>query len=145
MVRRAVLLTTAAAASLALTGCGASVEDYCDTFYGEGSALRESFQEASDNAAASSDPFAGLGTALSAPQELATFFDKLADNSPDDIKPDVEVLRDEFQEINDNMAENAMNPFGGLLNAFLSSATTSGSYNRVNTYTLENCGPPPGS
>lgn len=126
---------------LTLTGCSSSrsVENYCETFYGEGSILRERFSSMD----AESDPLGSFATALSAPQELATFFTKLEEVSPEEIAPDVAVLRDTFQDQADSLGDTATNPLGGLVGGLVGGLSASGSYERVDRYTMDNCGPPP--
>lgn len=138
---------TAAAVALpvlALSGCGGrSVEAYCETFYGEGQELREQWIEAGDT----EDPFAAMGTIFSAPGDLAAFFDELADVAPEEIQSDVERMRDAFQEQADSMGDTAAgmfsDPFGTALGSLATGMSLSGPAERVDAWTLENCGPPP--
>jgi hypothetical protein len=127
-----------------LTACsGRSVEAYCATFYGEGSQLRQQWIDAGNT----DDPFGAIGTIFSAPGDLASFFEELEEVAPDEIQPDVEQLRDGFQEQADSMGDTAAgmfdNPFGTALGSFVSGLALSGPAERVDAYTLENCGPPP--
>ncbi|WP_104524103.1 hypothetical protein [Blastococcus atacamensis] len=129
---------------LALAGCsGRSVEAYCETFYGEGQELRERWIEAGDT----QDPFAAMGTIFSAPGDLAAFFDDLAEVAPEEIQSDVERMRDAFQEQADSMGDTAAgmfsNPFGTALGSLATGMSLTGPAERVDAYTLDNCGPPP--
>ncbi|MGY1728095.1 hypothetical protein ACI79J_14090 [Geodermatophilus sp. SYSU D01062] len=133
------------AVSVTLTACGQgrSVEAYCDVFYGEGQELRDAWTQAGNT----DDPLAGMAAMFSAPRDLATFFGRLAEVAPDEIEPDVAALHDAFQEQADSLGSQAGelmdNPLGALAGAFAAGLSTSGAEQRVNQYTLDNCGPPP--
>jgi hypothetical protein len=135
---------------LAAAGCGTTrgVDAYCETFYGEGQTFRQRFIDAS--ADVEQDPFGSLGLLLAAPHDLAVFFGKLADVAPDDVRDDVETVRDTFQGQADRQPGNAGDmlgdPLGGLgaLAGELVAGMAAGpAMQRVDTWTTENCGPPP--
>ncbi|TFV88575.1 hypothetical protein [Blastococcus sp. CT_GayMR16] len=147
MTRALRVITRSAAVALLLSllaACGGrSVEAYCETFYGEGQELRQQWIDAGNT----EDPFAAMGTIFSAPRDLAAFFDRLEKVAPDDIQPDVAQLRDAFQQQADSMGDTAAgmfsNPLGTALGSLAAGMSTSGASQRVDAYTLENCGPPP--
>lgn len=132
------------AAAVVLAGCSGeerSVEAYCSTFYGEGSELRDQWTEAGG-----SDLLGQAVTLLQAPQDLATFFDKLEKVAPDDIQPDVAAVRDSLKDQIDAMTSiDPGSPWKAALQSMLIGVSSGGSWQRVDEWTLENCGPPPGS
>ena len=128
-----------AAAAGASAGTEQSVQAYCTAFYADG----EKFRQRYENVDPANDPTTALITLLGAPQEAATFFAKLATVAPAEIEPDVTVLQNAMQKVNDNMAGDATNPVKAMLDSVVAGASTKGSEDRVNAYTLTNCGPPP--
>jgi hypothetical protein len=135
------ILMAASAALLAglLSSCGSgrSVQAYCSTFYGEGAKLRGEFTPDEQQ------PLKSLVTLLAAPQELATFFGKLDKVAPDEIEPDVAVVRDTFQKQANSLGDTAKDPLGGALSGLVSSLSAGPAFQRVDTYTSQKCGPPP--
>jgi hypothetical protein len=134
-IARAVCTVSMVLLLLTVQGCAPSVADYCDTFYSEGLKFRQEYEGLNANR----DPFDALVAVLGAPQELALFFAKLQKKSPDDIEPDVEVMKNALQQISDSMGENARDPILGVLNAIAVSAATRQSEKRINEYTEANC------
>lgn len=143
--RRALAAAAALGATVGLAACGSnrSVEAYCSVFYGEGQQLRSQWAAAGS----SEDPFAGLAAVFSAPRDLAVFFDKLDKVAPEEIEPDVAELRDAFQQQADSLGSQAGgvldNPLGALAGSLAAGLSTAGVEQRVDDYTLKNCGPPP--
>lgn len=138
------------ALALALTACGSgrSVEAYCTTFYGEGQELRQQWLDSN----ASGDPLAGMAQLFSAPRDLAVFFDELSGVAPEDIRPDVETVRDTFQSQADSLGDKAgdiasgpMGLFGALAGDLATGFAAAPAMQRVDTWTSQNCGPPPTS
>jgi hypothetical protein len=114
---------------------------YCRTFYGEGEKLRASYQKVD----AQSDPVGAFVAAFGAPQEAALFFGKLDKVAPAEIEPSVQILQKTMQSVSDNLAKNAGDPLQAMLQAMMVSAATKGSEDRINAFTLKECGPPPGT
>ncbi|MDN5929753.1 MAG: hypothetical protein L0I24_01565 [Pseudonocardia sp.] len=138
------------ALALVLTACGdgRSVEAYCSTFYGDGQELRQRWLDTN----ASRDPLAGMAQLFSAPRDLAVFFDELSAVAPDDIRPDVETVRDTFQSQADSLGDKAgdiasgpMGLFGALAGDLATGFATAPAMQRIDTWTSANCGPPPAS
>ena len=115
-----------------------SVEAYCAVFYGEGGQIRSEYTGLNSQ----SDPIDSLGAILSAPSQISGFFQQLENVAPMSIEPDVAILQQAFQqEANDLISD----PIGGLLGGLEDSAATNAAANSVNQWTLQNCGPPPGT
>jgi hypothetical protein len=115
-----------------------SVAAYCNVFYGQGSAIRSEYS----NVNAQSDPIGALGAIFSAPDQLANFFGQLENVAPMTIEPDVATIHQAFQQ---EANELTSDPVEALLGGLVVGAATSGASNRVNQWTLQNCGPPPGN
>ena len=116
-----------------------SPQAYCQTFYTEGEKFRQRYQGGD----LASDPTKALIVLLGAPQEAALFFGKLGKVAPEEIEPDVSVLQKAMQKVSDDAASNAGDPVKGMVAALVAGAATKGSEDRVNAFTLKNCGPPP--
>lgn len=139
-----IALTTFVASNL-IVSCGSarSVDNYCKTFYGEGKRLHKSFAEVS----ASGDPITNFSELLQAPSQMADFYDKLEAVAPNDIEPDVAAMRDAFDTIAkqfDNTSD-TKSFIAGAAKGMLAGLRVHNSERRVNAYTLQNCGPPPGT
>jgi len=77
---------------------GRSVSAYCSTFYGDGQKIRSEYSVNFAN-----NPVKNIVNLITAPQQLATFFGKLAAVSPMDIEPSVVVLQHSFQKEADSL------------------------------------------
>ena len=133
------VLTTFTVTGCTSSGSTRSLAAYCKEFYSEGTAFRAGYQSAQNT-----DMLTQMAKLISAPQELATFFARLDKVAPDDIEPDIAVLQASFQKQSDNLANHAANPLSGLLSGLVDSLSSTGSWQRVNSWTTQNCGPPPG-
>ena len=148
VMRRAIACGLVSAAVLTGCGSGRSVEAYCSTFYGEGQELRQRWLDTN----AEGDPVAGLAQLFSAPRDLAVFFGELSDVAPEEIQPDVETVRDTFQRQADSLGDKAgdiasgpMGLFGALAGDLATGLAAAPAMQRVDTWTSQNCGPPPAS
>lgn len=81
-------------------------------------------------------PLGDLIALLSAPNDLAVAFDKMARVAPDEIRSDVEALRDTFRE--QAKSSPTLNA-GALLEGLLRGAGASGSFTRVDDWLTGNC------
>jgi hypothetical protein len=131
---------------IGLSGCGGttrSVASYCSYFYGEGTQLRNRFIKSSD--ANSQDPFAELSSVFADVPEAASFLHQLSLRAPQEIAPDVQVLAQALENFAAQAGSGASDPLGALASGMVDGLETSGAEQRVNEYTLKNCGAPPGS
>ena len=120
-----------------------SVAAYCSYFYGQGSILRNQWMQAGNNA--NQDPLGALGSVLGAPNQLANFFHELSLRAPESIADDVQTLSDSYKQLADSEGQDVMNPVGGIASGFVNALATAPASERVDKFTLDNCGPPPGS
>lgn len=82
---------------------------------------------------------AGLGGGLAAMADLQTMWEELADVAPEEIRADVELIRDENQQALDAVGENVDNPLGLLGSALMSGFKTNGAFERVDEFTRTHC------
>lgn len=83
---------------------------------------------------------AGLAKVISAVGDLQIMWNDLADAAPEDIRSDVEAVRDNNQKQLDALKNASSDPIGVLTSGVLSGLTASGSYQRVDQYAAEHCG-----
>lgn len=75
--------------------------------------------------------------------DLQVMWDDLADVAPEEIRTDVERVRDHNQEQLDAAAEALNDPLKALVGSLTSGLASSGSYDRLNDYAGEHCGSRP--
>lgn len=130
----------------ALIGCGGptrSVAAYCSYFYGQGGELRQRWLQA--NQADHEDPFAELGSVFADLPEAASFLHQLSLRAPEEIAPDVQSLSEALSKVSGQAGSAAADPLGALVSGLVAGLAASGAEQRVNAYTEQHCGPPPGS
>jgi hypothetical protein len=130
---------------VALAACGSptrSVAAYCSYFYGTGGQLRNRWIQSTNSAG--QNPFAALSSVFADLPEAANFLHQLSLRAPEDIAPDVQTLADALKRIPEQAGAAATDPLGALAGGLVNGLATSGAEQRVNTYTLHNCGAPPG-
>jgi hypothetical protein len=129
-----------------LTGCGGptrSVASYCSYFYGEGGHLRERWIKSSDSE--SNNPFGELSSVFADLPEAASFMHELSLRAPETIAPDVQTLSEAVKRVSEQMGAAATDPLGALAGGMMDGMETSGAEQRVNAYTEQYCGGPPGT
>jgi hypothetical protein len=132
--------------SLGLAACGSptrSAASYCSYFYGQGSQLRNRWIQSTNKAG--QDPFAALASVFADLPEAANFLHQLSLRAPESIAPDVQVLAEALKRIPEQMGSAATNPLGALAGGLVDGLQTSGAEQRVNAFTVQNCGAPPGT
>jgi hypothetical protein len=133
--------------SVVLAGCGGgtsrSVAAYCSYFYGEGTQLRDRFIKSSS--ADGKDPFAALSSVFADLPEAANFLHQLSLRAPEEIAPEVQVLAKALENVAAQSGSSASDPLGALGSALVGGVETAGAEQRVNAYTLQHCGTPPGA
>ena len=118
-----------------------NVANYCKTFKDEGDRLHQ--QWADQQKAAGDNPFAAAGMVFGSFGDMATFFNKLAEVSPDEIQPDVQSEADAFAQMKQRLGDNP-DPISVMLSGLVTGLQQSGAEQRVDTYTTQNCAPPIG-
>lgn len=134
-------------AAVLLGSCGAprSPEIFCDVM----DKHRQRYEAATTEALESLETgdlegLLGGGTQMvAALGDLQMMWDELAEVSPDEIRTDVERVRDHNKEQLDAAAKSLSDPIGVLLGTLSDGLTMSGSYNRVNDYAGDHCGTRP--
>lgn len=129
-----------------LAACGSaptrSVAAYCSYFYGEGGQLRQRFIESSGNA--KQDPLGAMAAVFADIPEAANFLHQLSLRAPEEIAPDVQSLAEALNHIAEQQGNAASDPLEALAGGLMQGLAASGAEQRVNQYTKQHCGPPPG-
>lgn len=133
---------------VALAACSGSgargVSAYCETVRAEQSRLGSKYETQADAISAESDPIVGLLGALAmtsgAQGDLAVYFDRLSGVAPSEIVPELEAIRDMFEEQASSVQDAVGDPLGALVGGMIGGFQIQGSLDRVNDYTLEQCG-----
>lgn len=131
-------------AVLGVTGCGGqtrSVSAFCNTLHSEKQRILAQFNATSQSG--SSDQLvralAGVGASLQALGELRTYFHKLSDVAPDQIRDDAEIVAKDWDHQIDTAASAAAHPLSALAGALVTGVTTSGQLNSMNQFALTHC------
>lgn len=147
-VKRILLTGCAVAISAAsLVGCSQerSPEAFCEVM----DKHKERYEEATGGALAALDEggasgfLEGTAGMISALGDLQLMWDELVDVSPDDIRPDVEVIQKDNEKQLDTAKEAMDDPLRAFAGSVTSGLMNRGSYTRVNDYAAEHCGSRP--
>lgn len=146
---RAAITTLVGVALLAgLTGCGGqerSPEAFCEVM----DKHRERYEESAGQAMDLVERGDGLGLLGGAAQmvsalgDLQLMWDELAEVAPEEIRADIEVVRDNNKAQLENAKKAVEDPLGALVGGLAGGLFNSGSYTRVNDYAGEHCGSRP--
>ena len=137
--------------TLALSVCTASCSDgtrspaaFCSTMRSEKRRILEQFESIQDAGEQSGDALvvviAQLGGSIQAYGELRTYFAKLGEVAPEEIRAEVEIVRDSLSDQIDRAGDAVSDPLGAIAGGIFSSIATSGQLEAVNNYALNNCG-----
>jgi hypothetical protein len=140
----ALVVLVAALTMACSSGPERSAESFCRTLRAEKQRILDQLSEGSAAAEAQSDDLLGvmmgLGVTVQALEELRTYFHKLADVAPEEIRTEVELVRDEFDTQFENAGDAASDPLGSLATSIFGSMAVSGQLDAVNSYAQEHCG-----
>jgi hypothetical protein len=123
-----------------LVGCGGSersAEAYCKAFYETAAPIRESYVEADKEV--EKDPLQSIVTLLGSPGDLSVIFDSMAAHAPDEIRADTEAAQDAMKKEQEAVGEGLSDPLGALGKSLGAGLTSSGSFERVDSYLNEHC------
>lgn len=127
----------------ALSGCGTqrSVKAYCDTMQTHKDRYLQAMSDATEQVRKgdTAGVVGGLAESISALGDIQKMWDELAQVAPDEIRPDVESVRDASAKQLDTAKQAAQDPIGALGSALLDALVNSGPIQRVDTYTREKC------
>lgn len=140
MKKTAVVLVLAVAMSAC--GSGRSPEAFCGAMDNHKERYLAAMESATESLGSGSadGAIAGLAGGLAAISDLQAMWNELADVAPEEIRTDVELIRDENQKQLDSAGENLDNPLGALGSALMGGLKTAGAYQRVDEFTRANCG-----
>ena len=134
----AVLVTLAAACSP-----GRSTEAFCDTFHSETERLGDKYNAQADQISQMQDPFLGLfasmGALLEAQGDQVVMLQRLADVAPEEIRADVEAVRDSAERQLEITQAAAGNPLMSLFAGLTAGSQSLGSARQVDAFLIENC------
>ena len=130
-----------------LTGCARprSPEAFCRTLAEEKQRYRDKYSERQDQIADRADkgdlsPLSlAMGTVPEVVEDMAVTFDKLEKVAPDEIRPDVEALRDALERQREALKDLANNPLGALTRSLTTGLVTLDSWSQVSAYAEEHC------
>ena len=137
------LLTTLVATAALIAGAtacsgGRSTEAFCDTLRSEKQRILAQFESTSQLGAG--DEFAealmGLGASAQAIGELQTYFRKLADVAPEEIRVEAEIVAENMGEL----VTGTELSLEGIAGSLMTGLSISGQLNTINQFALENCG-----
>jgi hypothetical protein len=123
-----------------LVGCGGSersAEAYCKAFYETAAPIRESYVEAGKEV--EEDPLQSIVTLLGSSGDLSVIFDSMVAHAPDEIRADTEAARDAMKKEQEAVGEGLSDPLGALGKSLGAGLTSSGSFERVDSYLNEHC------
>jgi hypothetical protein len=86
------------------------------------------------------DALTGLGATAQAMGELRTYFRKLQRVAPDEIHTEVKIVSEAVDQQLKAAGDAAANPLGAFGSALVTSLTTSGQLQTVDTYARKHCG-----
>lgn len=136
--------TALVGAALLVGGCGGqtrSVAAFCSTLHSEKQRILAEFNSTAHSVSSDQlvQALSGLGASLQALGELRTYFHKLSDVAPDEIKAEAEIVAKDWDQQVADAANEAAHPLSALAGALINGATTSGQLNTLNQFALNNC------
>lgn len=131
----AVILVTLMCVGLGACSAPRSVEAYCDVV----AEHKERYVTAMSNVNSTDDPLSGLAGTVSALGDLSRMWEEAADVAPDDIRSDVEAVRDGWAQQFEAAEKMISDPLGGIAGSILGGLANAGSMARVDQYTTANC------
>jgi hypothetical protein len=126
-----------------LSGCGTerSAKAYCDTMQKHKdrylSAMADATKQVEKGDAAG--VVGGLAGTVSALGDIQRMWEDLAKVAPEEIRPDVESVRDNSAKQLDKAEQSIKDPAGALASALVNALVNSGPIRRVDAYTRQNC------
>lgn len=142
-VRSGSVAVLAVVTAVALTGCAParSAEAFCGTLEEHKARYTEAMAGAGElvEQGGVEGVVGGLAQSVAAIGDLRTMWSELADVAPEEIRPDVETLRDAYAEQVEAAPGNASDPLSALGSAVMTGLLTSGSTQRVDKYIAANC------
>lgn len=136
-------VTTTVVLTIAATACGParSTEAYCATMEKHKERYLSAFEDANANLESGDGAAALVGSAqaVAAIGDLRTMWRELADVAPSEIQGDVEQIRDVTDDQFERAKEALDDPLGAMAGNLLDGVMSAGSYQRVDTFTRENC------
>lgn len=140
-VRRRGLIWISVAALAALAGgCGEerSASAYCETYREGFQDIRRQYPQIDQYESA--NPIQTLVALPSALGDIAALIGEMAEAAPDEIQGDVERVHENFRTQAEAVERVASDPIAGLAGVLTRGLMDSGAFERMDKYTLANCG-----
>ncbi len=122
---------------------GRSTEAFCDTFNSETERLAEKYRVQAAEISELQDPlfevFAGMGALLEAQGDQVVMLERLADVAPEEIRHDVEAIRDSAKQQLELTQAAAGNPIASLFGGLAAGSQSLGSARQVDAFLIQNC------
>ncbi|MEJ7783696.1 MAG: hypothetical protein WKF96_02760 [Solirubrobacteraceae bacterium] len=133
--------SAAAVALVVCVGCGQaerSAASYCDRYESGFAKIRKDNPRVDryENA----NPLEVLLSLPSAMGDITALIGDLVEVSPDEVQTDVERVHENLKAGQNSTGEIISSPLAGLASAFGRALTDGGAFNRMDKYTLDNCG-----
>lgn len=126
-----------------LSGCGTdrSAKAFCDTMQKHKDRYLQAMGDATKQVQKgdTAGVVGGLAETVSALGDIQRMWEDLANVAPDEIRPDVESVRDTSAKQLDNAEQSIKDPVGAMGSALVNALINSGPIRRVDAYTRQNC------
>jgi hypothetical protein len=118
-----------------LAACGAerSTEAFCEVYNEEKDKYLEQY------GGEPADGWAAVGNMVGAMSAWVPMFDRMAKHAPEEIRADVEHIRDSLKQQQETAGDSAGDPLGGLMSNLWSGLMTMDSWNRLGEFVEANC------
>jgi hypothetical protein len=118
-----------------LAACGAerSTEAFCEAYNDEKDKYLEQY------GGEPADGWAAVGNLVGAMSAWVPMFDRMAEHAPEEIRADVEHIRDSLKQQQETAGDSAGDPLGGLISGLWSGLMTMDSWNRLGEFVEANC------
>lgn len=146
--RRAGVATVAALLVVGTVGCSSSpersTEAFCSTMKSEQARILAQFNATVDAGKASNDGMTqalmGLGASIQALGELRTYFHKLSDVAPEEIRTEAEIVAQGYDDQLKAAKDAVSDPLGALASTLFEGMMMSGQLDTLNQFAVRECG-----
>jgi hypothetical protein len=140
-------LAIAVLAAVSMTSCagedGRSVASFCAALQAEKDRITRRLDEmtrAREQADDASAPLVDLTSSFAAVGELRTYFGRLAQHAPDEIRVQAETVAEEYDELVDSAPQVMTNPWGELAGDLITGMTVQGPMADMDEFAERSCG-----
>jgi hypothetical protein len=126
---------------VAVAGCGGperSTAAYCKKYESGFAKIKADYPKIDQYE--NTNPVELLLTLPSAMGDITALIGDMSEVAPDEIQTDVERVHENLKKGQDSTGDIISSPIAGLASAFSRALTDSGAFNRMDAFTLKNCG-----